>query len=218
MSADKAKQTAEQVLVRYGITRMTPETLLFLIEEQNYEVVDLNRDEPILSRLGLPDAVTAQESFVYRNGNTRLLFVSEKLDGEELGYVFAHELGHILLGHLELEMFASGVRQEYEANEFAHHLLHPSLSVRCRALIGRHKRLAVCIAAFLLCMGLATAGIRYAQIQDSYFGEYYVTQSGNRYHRKDCPVIRNKTNLQRLTKEKAEKYQPCSVCLPEGGT
>ena len=52
---------------------------------------------------------------------------------------------------------------------------------------------------------------------NSYYGEYYITENGTKYHEKDCMIIKDKNNTQRLTKSDYESgdYEPCQVCLPD---
>ncbi len=216
--SEKAKRAAGRVLISHGVTRVTLDTLIQVFNDLNCEVIDLDPDSPdiLISRLALPETVTAQDAFVYRNRDMCLVFVNEQLEVEERVYAFSHELGHILLGHLENSAYVSGVRQEYEASEFVHYLLNPPLSVRLRAVLSGHRRLVLGICAALLCVMLGLGIWQHTRVQDSFFGEYYVTRSGTRYHVKDCIMIRNKTNVRRLTKEEVSKYQPCSICMPGG--
>ena len=48
-----------------------------------------------------------------------------------------------------------------------------------------------------------------------YYGEYYVTPSGTKYHTKDCNFVSGKKNIHRLTKEEYEsgEYKPCQICI-----
>jgi hypothetical protein len=51
----------------------------------------------------------------------------------------------------------------------------------------------------------------------SYYGEYYVSKSGTKYHEKDCMTIKGRSNVRRLTEKDyySGDYEPCHVCLPE---
>ena len=54
------------------------------------------------------------------------------------------------------------------------------------------------------------------QKEQSYYGEYYLTESGNKYHKEECIFIKDKTNVQRITVKEFEsgEYAPCKMCLP----
>ena len=53
---------------------------------------------------------------------------------------------------------------------------------------------------------------------DAYTENFYVTQTGTKYHVKGCMYIRNKTDVRKMTREEYEsgEYEPCRACLPEG--
>lgn len=51
-----------------------------------------------------------------------------------------------------------------------------------------------------------------------YYGELYITSTGNKYHEKDCIFVKHKDNVERLKIEQFEngEYEPCDICLPHG--
>ena len=77
--------------------------------------------------------------------------------------------------------------------------------------------MAIVAFVILLCGIISIPVIKHIQLSKSYYGEYYVTESGEKYHIEDCPVIKDKTNTHRLTIEEFEsgKYEPCHICMPE---
>ena len=85
--------------------------------------------------------------------------------------------------------------------------------------VYRHKVVATIIAVILVLGITSIPIIRQIQLSKSYYGEYYVTENGEKYHTADCPVIKDKTNTHRLTNEEYEsgKYEPCQICI-QGGT
>lgn len=59
----------------------------------------------------------------------------------------------------------------------------------------------------IICMVLIGIGVTVfstASKESSYYGELYVTPTGNKYHKKDCIFIKGKTNSRRMTKEEFE--------------
>ncbi len=60
-------------------------------------------------------------------------------------------------------------------------------------------------------------GTQDANQQKNYYGEYYITDTGHKYHRADCIFVKNKENVRRLTEEEffSGDYEPCEMCLPE---
>jgi hypothetical protein len=50
-----------------------------------------------------------------------------------------------------------------------------------------------------------------------YYGEYYVSKNGTKYHEKDCMTIKDRSHTRRLTEKDyySGEYEHCQVCLPE---
>jgi hypothetical protein len=55
----------------------------------------------------------------------------------------------------------------------------------------------------------------YTMVEKTYYGEYYVTENGEKYHDEDCIYIKDKSNVHRLTIEEYEsgEFEPCQICL-----
>lgn len=148
--------------------------------------------------------------------NADLFFLNRDLsDGEKL-LILTHEEGHIVCGHLEhAPILGNSVTEEDEANQFAHYLLRPSLKDSCRVNghIYKKRLISIClvIVAAVGIMGL----LLYDQKLSSYYEEYYITESGGKYHEKECIFVKDKNNISRLTLEEFEngEYEPCQVCL-----
>lgn len=51
----------------------------------------------------------------------------------------------------------------------------------------------------------------------AYYREYYITDTGQKSHKKDCIFIQNKKNVRQLTKEKFEsdRYELCKTNLSD---
>ncbi len=61
-------------------------------------------------------------------------------------------------------------------------------------------------------------GIWLKNIHDekTYYGEYYVTETGSKYHEKNCMFVKDKNSVCRLIEEEFQSgdYEPCKTCLP----
>ncbi len=82
--------------------------------------------------------------------------------------------------------------------------------------VKKHKKLVILVC---VCVLVAVIGVTVFSIvskENSYYGEYYVTSTGSKYHEKDCIFVKDKTNVRLLTKEEFENgdYEPCETCLP----
>ena len=139
------------------------------------------------------------------------------MTNDEKLYALAHELGHIFCNHFSTNsQSVSSVKEEREANEFAHYLLEPSFDVKVNVLLSKYKKLLTIVASILLVVIAVFSIWKYAIEEKPYSQEYYRTTNGEKYHEKDCIVIKDKNNVKRVTEKdmRTKKYEPCQVCLP----
>ena len=218
------KQAASDLLCKYQMSSPSLDSLVLLVEQLEYEVIEYSKakrdasTETLIQELALQSFADAGKAFVYRNGEIKLLFVCDSLSNAEKQYAIAHELGHVVLGHLKAgSSLSASMEEEYEANEFAHYLLRPRISVKARVWVKKHRVLSLCVLLLIIALVIGVIVASKAAIERTYYGEYYVTESGEKYHVKDCSVIKGKRNLHRLTIEEFEtgKYEPCQVCIGE---
>ena len=188
-------------------------TVVAFTPDANQQDVDM-----IISRLDLSDYVSRYNGFTYSDGEFRLVFVRGDLSEAERTMVLAHEAGHILCGHMEGAHFTgSNVTEEMEANEFACRLLRLSDFEKFLYQLATHRAVVLsAVAAIALLAGVFLWTLR-ERNEGTYYGEFYVTAHGERYHREDCPAVRGRSNLHRFTVEEFESgaYSPCQICLPE---
>ena len=216
----EAKIKAKKMLLQYGISKITLENLLYIVEQQNFQMLEYSQEETndsvwdIIKKLKLTPYAKSGKAFAYQQGKTKLIFLCEELTADEKLYALAHEEGHILSGHFGS---SDSVEQEQMANEIAHYLLHPPLFVKLRIAISERKKLAIAILSVILCITIALITTSIIVRNNSYYGEYYITENGTKYHEKGCMIIKDKNNTHRLTKSDHESgdYQPCQVCLPD---
>lgn len=215
------KQRASSLLSEYRLQTITLDNLVYIIEDQGYEIVEYNLEDlaarHLLDKMGLTEYARARKAFTYKQSAARFVFIFEDLSAKEKLFALAHEVGHIICGHLKDGNTEYSVDEEYEANEFAHHLLHPGQWLRIKSWIMAHRNIAITVAtiALLVIFGaiIATNVIR----NNSYYGEYYITESGEKYHQADCIFVKDKTNVERLTEKDyySGEYEACQICLPE---
>lgn len=216
----EARIKAQKMLLQYGISKITLENLLYIIEQQNFQILEYTPEETndsvwgIIKKLKLTPYAKSGKAFAYQQGKTKMIFLCEELTADEKLYALAHEEGHILSGHFGS---SDSVEQEQMANEIAHYLLHPPLFVKLRIAIVERKKLAIAILSVILCITITLIATSIIVRDNSYYGEYYITENGTKYHEKDCMIIKDKNNTERLTKAEFEsgEYEPCQVCLPD---
>ena len=119
---------------QYNLRTVTLDNLVYIIEDQGYEIVEFNLTDVatnhILEKLGLTGFAKSRKAFTYKQGSARFIFIFEDLSANEKLLALAHEVGHIFCMHLKDGNAECAVDEKSEANEFAHDLLHPSVWMR----------------------------------------------------------------------------------------
>ena len=209
------RQMANMLLRDYKLLQPSLEDVVFLVNENGYEIIDFEPGSPddkdLFQELALPEKVYSQDAFLYTNHDVKLLFIKDSLDAEEKRLAATHELGHIVCGHTQTK---PSVKEEYEANEYVHYFLNPPQRLRIRNSAARHKWRTV---AIIIAVTIILTGGKYAydSLMNQRFTQYYVTSFGKKYHVKNCTQIRGKTNIRRLSREELSTgdYEPCETCL-----
>ena len=224
MNAKDIKKKVRQFKREFGIFgKPDRHALEEAFEKQGFTIIDFSPAvndpdvETLIQSLKLAELTKKSNGFLYADENFRLVFVNEKLSEEERLIVLAHEEGHYYCGHAATrKIVGHDVHEEYDANEFAHYLLHqPASRHIAEALKQKRKVIGIVILLALLGIGGIVALRKYNE-KRLYEGEFYVTATGEKYHRKNCVTIEGH-EIRRLTKEDAEsgRYEPCGVCIPD---
>ena len=220
----EVRYKAKNLLLEYGIGKITLDNLIYIIEQQGFEIIEYSQRDrtdsvwTLLQTLSLAPYAESGKAFAYKCGKSKLLFVCEEMTADEKLYALAHEEGHIIFGHLcNGACDGNAVEEEYVANEFAHYLLHPPLLLKFATTVKSNKKRALWIAVIALALAVIIPLTVNIIQNHSYYGEYYVSESGTKYHEKDCITIKDRSNVRRLTEKDyySGDYEPCQVCLPE---
>lgn len=215
---------AKNLLLEYSIIKVTLENLIYIIEDQGFEIIEYSQRDrsdsvwTVLNTLNLTAYAESGKAFAYKCGKSKLLFVCEEMTADEKLYALAHEEGHIIFGHLcNGACGGNAVEEEYVANEFAHYLLHPPLFLKVATTVKSNKKKALWIAIIALALAVIIPLTVNVIQSRSYYGEYYVSESGAKYHQKDCMTIKDRSNVRRLTEKDyySGDYEPFHVCLPD---
>lgn len=222
MTGSEIRQKVKRFQKEFALNELTYSNLCDAVEKQGYTVVEFNNItnnenvQALIEALKLTQNIIYSKGFTYANSNYRIVFVNESLTDEEKLIILSHEQGHIYLGHLACaSIIGKDVKEEYEANEFAHYLLNPDVKAKALQNVKKHKKAVVGILASIAVIICAVCVVGTVHAKNIYYGEYYVTASGTKYHTKDCTFVAGKKNLHRLTREEYEehKYDPCQVCI-----
>ncbi len=217
------KKKARKFQNDFGLQNVSLDNLRSAIQRQGYTIVEYNNifnDENVaalLDVLNLEDYCGRTKGFTYTDSKRRLVFLHEDLSYDEKLMVLAHEEGHIYCNHFcSTPILGRDVMEENEASEFAHYLLHQSIGQKVSCFIQKYKKATISAAIAVLLVLVAC--IVYGEIkqEERYYGDFYVTSTGNKYHEKDCIFVKCKDNVERLTIEQFEngEYEPCGICLP----
>lgn len=213
------KQQARAFRKQYNIKIVNSATLCEALTEQGYTIIEFNGVQEkesvsdLITALRLEDQISHSKCFTYQNEKYRLIFIHEDLNDEERTVVLAHEEGHIWNQHMHKDdAIGVDVVHEHEANEFAHYLLKDRYGKKKRV----HIIAAICIFVLIL---IVPIGIYLKQSHDKaiYTDNLYRTETGAKYHIRDCIYIRDRTDVYRLTQKEyySGKYEPCSACMPD---
>ena len=146
----EAKIKAKNLMLQYGISKVTLENLVYIVDQQGFEILEYSQlDESdsvwgIIKNLGLTQYAKSGKAFAYQHGNTKVIFLCEELTADEKLYALAHEEGHVLCGHLVAGVCDSNlVEQEYQANEIAHYLINPPIYIKIWIKLLEQKKMRV---------------------------------------------------------------------------
>ena len=204
---------------KYNVRIVNSNTLCDVLSRQGYTIIEFNgiAESPdvadLIAALHLEDQISHSRCFTYQDDKNRLLFVHEDLNEEERTIALAHEEGHIWCGHMARKnVFGEDVVQEHEANEFSHYLLKDRQGKR------KKKIAAAIIVSFAVLFGMGIGIYTKTEHEKKvYTDDLYRTESGTKYHIRDCIYIKHRPDVFRLKKKELEsgEYEPCEVCMPD---
>ena len=217
------KAAAKSFLNEYKLNEVTLDSLREIIARQGYTIVEFNNifnDENVtalIEALGVDEQVEKTKGFTYADSKRRLVFLNEDLSDAEKLLVLAHEEGHIYCNHLSsVPIIGKDVVEEHEANEFTHYILNNSISHKVGFIVKTRKKAITIATAILIVLIAGVIVFSAVRKEQSYYGEYYLTSTGNKYHEEECIFVKDKTSVHRMTIEEFEsgEYEPCEICLP----
>ncbi len=215
------KKSANRFVKKYISQDIDVESIEGVIRQQGYTLVYFraqnNTDEvdTVLNSLNLVDMARHSRGFVYADEKYRLVFINEDLTDKEKLIVLLHEEGHIFLEHTRNhKVIGLDVIEEHEANEFVHYVLYVSPLMMAGKVIKKYRVVFIGVLVAVVVVAVGALSYRKYTLEQTYYGEYYVTKTGTKYHTKECGLIED-SDIRRLTKEDMEsgKYEPCSVCI-----
>ena len=160
MNDAKIREKVEQFKKEENLEKVDYESLSSVLERRGFTTIEFSQtanDENVaelIDALELGEMVCSSRGFTYANSGFRLVFISNELSTKEKTIIIAHELGHIILGHLNSQpILGKDVTDEYEANIFAHLLLRNNKRLFCARNIAIVAGIVVGIAVAILAFG-----------------------------------------------------------------
>lgn len=128
-----ARDAAWRTLIQFGVNEL-PVRISPGIRAMGIGLVSYSKSEGLLTGLGLTNLMQETDGLsIRRNGGFYILYRGDMVPGR-IRFTVAHELGHIILGHLDRETHTTRNREpqdndapiERAANVFASRLLAPA--------------------------------------------------------------------------------------------
>lgn len=221
---NNTKKLAKTFIKKYKLTFIDYSALKNTANNMGYTIIEFNsifneKDvETVIQNLDLSKTALKSRGFTYISAEYRLIFINEDLTDEEKLLVLSHELGHIVCEHFSVvPIIGNDVKEEHQANEFSHYLLEESLSRKIHYIVDKNKKTTAILMAIII-VSLITIFVGMAiHREKAYYGDYYTTSTGNKYHKKECIFTKDKTTVRRLNKKEFEEgtYEACDICLPD---
>lgn len=181
------KRKAKHFIKKYHIRKVSYVSLREIAEQLGYILIEFNRvynqeDVGVLiQNLDLGNIISSSRGFTYTNQECRLIFIHEDLNENEKMLVLLHELGHIICGHLAAQsIIGQDVKEEYEANEFVHYILHPGFGQTANNILWYHKRAIIVAMLIIISVSFVIGTGAVIRKENTYYGEYYITTTGDK--------------------------------------
>lgn len=164
----------------------------------------------LINKYGLKDYSKTVHAFTVCSDDEKIVFIDGTIPPESKLYSLMHETAHIALNHLEANRNITNSRlMEMQAEAFAYEAMQYK---------GEKYSLILTsglIFAFLLSAFVFTA-VKFSlpSAREQSGGAVFVTETGSRYHRPDCPCIKGAKCIELSKEDAAKLYKPCKICKP----
>lgn len=187
---------------------------------------DESDSSEIIQKYDLVEYSKSCNAFTINDEDIKVVFINTKLSSQDMLYAVLHEIGHILLKHLDCRtVTANRNLQEIEADAFVYEVLKYTdrryiflLLITCITMLGIFIGTVITDHADdttpqpTVSTSVPTAAP--TTVAENQSDIVYVTPSGTKYHRSDCRYVKNKNCTTYTRVEAEQKYSACSVCRP----
>lgn len=214
-----------------------------IVQQSGWEIYSYKDAVEIIDSYKLQEMVEKNDSFASNIGNRIVILYNSDISQLDLPYILAHEIGHIVLGHLndaddigdiyakerDCGYFADELLK-YNPDNFIHKFIHK---------IGIFGGISTVLVALGICIftffgensdnspQISEVDVNSVSVTESEFTSktvaetgddtlaVYITQYGEKYHIEGCRYIKDKDDLLKISVEEAERagYEPCEICF-----
>ena len=235
MKNKSAKYIALKTLIKNRLYSLPDcDDLERIIEAHQFTVINYKKHSnseyvsELIKKLGIENEIENNDSFLYWKESLKFVFLNSAIPDDDRWALLCHELGHILDPDIR-NSNCSKIKKEEFANEFSCYIKRPPILARLCVFMIKNLKLLLTTALLIACFSVVlllknspseerTISVtkKISTIQN-FDNMYYVTKSGERYHRKSCIIVKTRKNLTEHTLHEAISagYTPCLICFPE---
>lgn len=206
--------------------KLTSQAVITALNTKGFDVIFYNTPEgdKALKAYGLYEYSQTVDAFTYCN-KTKIVFIKENLSESDRLRTLLHEVGHIELGHLNIEYANQSDNRilEAESDAFMLEVMSPTRSAT-RTVIA--ISVLIIFLSFICGYNLHTPKLEItpavnAEVQQAskptvqqVIDPVYITRTGSKYHRKDCASTKDKVCAEIDRTQADILFLPCSLCNP----
>ena len=227
MKNNVAKRQALTILYQNRLRSLDNyEDLKRIIEAHQFILIEYKKHsnskhvDELIHALGIQAHIEQNDAFIYCKNSLRFLFLNEEITPVDKCSLLRHELGHICDLCKNNSKNDSKIKKEEFANEFSCYLKNPGLLFKLFLLIIKKWKLLTCMFLLTSCIFgcyfiFARPAITATIARKNNEVTYYVTPAGKKYHKRNCIIVKYRTNLAEHTLDNAENlgYKPCKICI-----
>lgn len=234
---NRAKANAYKFLAKRKQTKkLSYENLHEIIFDKGFKVICYKKynysDELrlLIDKLDIEKEIQEKDCFFLIKDNLKLIFLNDDVSDDDKYILLSHEIGHIFDERiLESEITYSNAQRENYANEFSHYLHNPSVIIKPISLILKKPLMCSLILIIVLVSSFGNSLMVNKVDVANYTSTpmainnsttlqpnmYYVTSSGEKYHRSFCKHVKYKINITEYPLDEAISmgYLPCLDCI-----
>jgi len=230
MKNNAAKQQALTILYQNRLFSLTNyDDLQRIIEGYQFVIIEYKKHantksvSALIKTLGIEHLIQQRDAFIYAKSNLKFLFINSEISDRDKCSLLRHELGHICDPDFH-DSNHSKIKKEEFANEFSCYIKNPGPAFRFYLLVMKKWKwltgiVLLCAFVFSLFFLLPARTAKPATTEtithENAAHRYYVTPAGKKYHKRNCMIVKYRSNVTEYTLDEAKSfgYKPCLICI-----